>query len=64
MCKMVTLELERVVVATNDALENALVAAVSRILQFAHHLLQIVVGSGETFQDGFCVARATGNVVV
>ena len=64
MGKMLALKLERSVIATKDTAKDALVAAIRRILQFAHPLLQLVVRVRETSQNCFCVLGAASDVVV
>jgi hypothetical protein len=61
--KMLALELEGGVVATKNASEDALIPAISRILQFAHPLLQSVVGFREALQDCFRVGGSTSDVI-
>lgn len=63
MSKMFALELEGSIVATNNTIQDALVAAISRKLQFTHPLLQSVVGLRETFENGSRVRRSTSNVI-
>jgi hypothetical protein len=64
MGKMLALKLERSVIATKDAAKDALVAAIGRILQFAHPLLQLVIRVRETSQDRSRVPGSTSDVVV
>ena len=64
MSKMVALKLERSVVATNDAPQDALVAAICRKLQFTHSLLQIVVRIRETPLNCLRVAGSTSDIIL
>ena len=58
--KVFALQLERAVVSTNNAAQNALVTSSCRNdeMEVTHAVLQSEVRLGETFEDSFCVCRS------
>jgi hypothetical protein len=60
---MLSLKPEGGVIATDNAFEDALIATICRILQFAHSLLQSVVGIRETLQNCLRVRGTSSDVI-
>lgn len=62
--KMIALELERLVVAAEDATQDALATTIGRMLEIRHRLLKRPVAFRKALDDGFGVRRTSRDVIV